>query len=71
MGQGGLLKNSDMESTGENWGATQRIEGSAEDVRFFQRWRRELVGFLERAVKVGEPLCCDVAAGRKYQAGER
>ena len=50
--------------------ATQRIEGSVDDVRFFQRRRQELIEFLQRALQVGEPLYCDVAAGRKCQAGE-
>jgi len=40
--------------------ATQRIDGSAEDVQFFQRRRQELIEFLQRAVKVGEPLFCDL-----------
>jgi hypothetical protein len=44
--------------------ATQRIKGedaSDEDVvKFFRKWRWELIQFLQRAMQVGEPLFCDV-----------
>ena len=45
--------------------ATQRVasEGGTEDddiVEFYRKWRKELDQFLERAVKTGEPLYCDL-----------
>ncbi len=44
--------------------ATQRLKGddaSDQDVaNFYRKWRRELVQFLQRAVRVGEPLNCVV-----------
>jgi hypothetical protein len=43
-------------------GATQRIpsEEGIEGVDYFRRWRRELIEFLEEAVKLGEPIWCDL-----------
>ncbi len=40
-------------------GAKQRIIGDADDARFYQQRRRELIQFLQRALLVGEPLFCD------------
>lgn len=42
-------------------GMVRMTEGSAEEISDdFRGKRRELVGFLERAVKVGEPIWCEL-----------
>jgi hypothetical protein len=42
--------------------ADQRIpsEEGIEGGDYFRRWRRELIEFLEEAVKLGEPIWCDL-----------
>jgi hypothetical protein len=41
-------------------GAKQRIIGDQDDVKFYRTRKRELIQFLQRALLVGEPLCCDL-----------
>jgi hypothetical protein len=40
--------------------AKQRVVGDADDEKFYRKWKKELVQFLQRALLVGEPLFCDL-----------
>lgn len=49
-----MVKNAEQRIPSE-----EGVEGSAND-DYFRKWRRELIDFLVRAVKVGEPVWCDL-----------
>ena len=52
----GMVNNADQRLPFEDG-----IEGTAEETAdYFRKWRRELTTFLERAVKVGEPVWCEL-----------